>query len=625
MFKKLLILIITLIISATFSFAEYNVNLKNISMKDFVKFVSEFTDTNFVFDEKDLVGQVTIDSRLEMRTNDILEIFYTTLEMNNLQAIDEGKYIQIIKSSRIKDYEDDYEEKVNLNSKHSSFLTTIFHVEGLDAKVVAASFNKLKSRGGFVQSLKGINAIIIRDSRSRIKKMIEITENLEAHANLYQLKALKINNTTATNVEKGLKKFFSELKKHSLLGSDPVIIADDFSNILLIASTEKDFNKILYMVAQIDVPGVSSTNSPKVFYLKNSSAEDVEKVLNKLLSKMDTKQKIIKFNVASDKSTNSIIVVGDKMLYKSVESLIAKLDIPRKQVYVETLIIETTLEKGSEFGVEWIGGGGSSDSYGVVGNLDKDSSGSSSLIALGTSGPTALPGGFSLGVIGNSITFNGITFPTLGVLMHAVNNLSGINILSNPQLLTLDNEDAEIFVGENRPFLTSEKYDSNDNLIQTFDYRDVGISLKITPHISNDDMVTLNIEQEIKKVTSSTSSSTMPITLTRKTTTKVKLKNGSTMVISGLIKDDSSTTNQSVPWLSKIPFLGWLFKSESKGFEKTNMMVFISAYIIDSQYDAETLTGEKMIKASKFKEDIRKRINSEFYNKSEDNTSSIIK
>jgi general secretion pathway protein D len=613
---------------STITFAEYNINLKNISLLDFVKFVSEFTNTNFVYNEKDLKGEVTIDSRLEMSTDDILEIFYSTLNLNNLVAVNKGSYIRILKNTEVRNFQDDYKKNIDKTANYEGMVTTILKLNKINARNLSLSFNKLKSKYGFVQSLKGINAIIVRDSSERIKKMIKIIKDLESDASGFEVKAIEIHNTSASNVEKGLRKFFIELKKQSLIAIDPVIISDDFSNVLIVASTKDNFKKIEYMVAQMDIAGINSTSVPRVFYLKNSSAEDVEKVLNKLLSKTDTKKNIVKFNVASDKATNSIIVVGDQMLYKKVETLIAKLDIPRKQVYVEALILETTLENGSKFGVEWIAGGGDNDNYyATAGHLVRGTDGNSNLVNFASNGPGALPGGFTLGVLGNVITFNGITFPSLGALMHAVSKLNGINILSNPQILTLDNEEAEIFVGENRPFMVSEKYDSNNNPVQTYDYRDVGVRLKITPHISSDDLVTLKIEQEVKKVTASTANVNQPITLTRKTTTKVKLKNGSTMVISGLIKDDTSLSTSSVPWLSKIPLIGWLFKYEAKGFEKTNMMVFVSVHLIESQNDADMLTGEKIIKSRKFKKEIKDRIDREFYNKkpekNSDNKSSM--
>jgi len=167
-------------------------------------------------------------------------------------------------------------------------------------------------------------------------------------------------------------------------------------------------------------------------------------------------------------------------------------------------------------------------------------------------------------------------------------------------------------VGENRPFLTSTKYDSNNNPVQSYDYRDVGVKLKIKPQISANNTVTLNIEQEVKKLASSTFDATAPVTLTRSTKTKVKLMDGSMMVISGLLKDDKERYNSAVPGLSRIPILGWLFKTKSGTFEKTNMMVFISTHIIRTQEDAEALTKKKRRESVDFKTEIDRKIKKEF-------------
>ncbi len=344
----------------------------------------------------------------------------------------------------------------------------------------------------------------------------------------------------------------------------------------------------------------------------------MEKVLNRVLSSVRTvkgKARVIRPKVSSDKATNAVIVIGDKEIYQKAESLIKKLDIPRKQVYVEALIIETTLEKGSQFGVEWYAGGGSKNMAGAA--TFQTTKALTSLQGSVIDGKTpnfgALPGGFNLGILGDVITYEGIKFPTLGLLVNFLRTATGINILSNPQILTLDNEEAEVFVGENRPYLVSTKYDANNNPVQNFDYRDVGVKLKITPHISSDNTITLKVYTEVKKLSSAVATTTTaPITLTRQTKTKVKLKNNSTMVIGGLIKDDSNSTNKAVPLFSRIPIIGELFKSRDESNQKTNMMVFISVHIINTFKEAEELTKRKKAFSKEYKKKIEQIKNRDF-------------
>ncbi|GBE36693.1 type II secretion system protein D precursor [bacterium BMS3Bbin07] len=262
--------------------------------------------------------------------------------------------------------------------------------------------------------------------------------------------------------------------------------------------------------------------------------------------------------------------------------------------------------------MEWLAGAGNKNFVGTGTFLDSKNVIDLQSPVLEGNPPNlgALPGGFGLGILGNIITYEGVKFPTLSALVNAIKTESGINILSKPQLLTLDNEEAEVFVGENRPFLISEKFDANNNPIQTFDYRDVGIKLKILPHVIDEDTILLNVEQEVKKVVASAVGvASAPITLTRSTKTTIKLNNNTTVVISGLIKDDMGMSETRVPVLSRIPLLGWLFRSRDTSREKTNMMVFITTTIIKSRQDMEDLTRikrkllknphEKMIKKEK--------------------------
>lgn len=612
---KFLIIFCTIILLSNTVNAQINVNLKNVSLKDFVQFVGEFTGKTIVYDERALKGNVSIDSKAKMNKEDLMDIFNTVLNMNNLYAVNKKDYIQILQERDLQDYPDKFVKDPNKNSK--DFVTSVITVEGIDLAPIAASVARLKSRLGHVQPVKGINALVIRDSSDRVDKITKVVESLKNIANNMNIDAIKIKNTTATSVRENIKKFFDQLRGQSMVAMDPVLIADDKANILIAAATENGMNKIKYIVSKLDSEDAQAAASPKVFYLKNAVAADVEKVLNQLLGSIqDPKTKdVVKSNVASDKATNSIIVVGEAELYDKVEKLIDKLDVPRKQVYVEALIMETTLEKGGNFGVEWMAGGGNNDFAGTVGYLNDGAATSFMSPVLEGNSPnfSALPGGFTAGVLGNVITYEGVQFPTLTALVNFVKTASGINILSNPQILTLDNEEAEIFVGENRPFITSTKFDSNNNPVQSYDYRDVGIRLKIQPHISSNETITLDIAQEVKKVISNASvDAPAPITLTRKTNTTVKLRNNSKLVISGLIKDDSDNVNSAVPGLSKIPLIGWLFKSKEKSSQKTNMMVFITAKIISTQDEANELTGNKMEKTIQFDNKTRQEIREEY-------------
>lgn len=594
--------------------ADVNVNFRDMEMTEFVSFVSEFTGRNFVYDKKDLKGQVSIESSSEINKEDIMEILASAIRANGLELVDRGTYMEILRQNDIADVADS-----SGSGDENALVTTVINSRHFDTSMLVGALNKLKSKTGYVEVLKGMNVVLVRDRVSRIAKIKNLIGQIDRKATGYTLRVLPIEHSSAQNLEDLLKKLYVDMQKKLLISIDPVFVADDYSNQLVVGCLDQDFEKIKYIISQIDSPVPGNHNAPRVFYLNNASAEDVQQVLDKLtgIDNSDNTKKAsnVKSSVAFDKATNSIIVFGDPDLYSKVEDLIDKLDKPREQVYVEALILETTLEDGNKFGVEWLAGAGGSSSAGTIGYVNESGNltGFQSPVLDGDS-PNfgALAGGFNLGILGDIVSYEGVNFPTLSILANFVKTSTGINILSNPQILTLDNEEAEIFVGENRPFLTSTKYDSNNNPVQSYDYRDVGVKLKIVPQISANETVTLAIEQEVKKVSSATVDVVAPVTLTRSTKTKVKLKDGTIMVISGLLKDDSERYNSSVPGLSSIPILGWLFKTKSGSSEKTNMMVFISTYIIRTQEDAKEITDKKKQESVDFKNEIDERIQKEF-------------
>ena len=577
--------------------SEIDAKFKNISLKEFLLFVSEFTGKSIVYDENSLKGTVTIDTKSKLTKENIMDIMWTVLEINNFYAIDKGTYFQILRETDLKEYPEKY-EKFSENSK-SDLITTVLYFEKLDIEKVAPSLAKLKSKYGDFQIVKGLNVAVIRDTTERIKKVKQVLEAMENIADNVNFTSFTLKNVAASSLEKQADKLFKQLKAQSLVSFDPVMISDDTTNTFIVGATSSEIKKVEYLIQQLDINSNTSSVNPRVYYLKNVKAEDVEKILNRLLpTKKDPKSQVVEESkVSSDKTTNSLIVIGDKELYNNIESIVQKLDVPRKQVYVEALILETTIEKGGNFGVEWLAGGGNSNFAGSAGFLTGGNLTNFQAPVLDGKSPnfSALPGGFTASILGNIITYEGVKFPTLSALVNFVKTDSAINIISNPQILTLDNEEAEVFVGENRPFLTSTKFDTNNNPIQTYDYRDVGIRLKITPHISDNSTLSLKIDQEVKKVIANATNTdlTAPITLTRQTKTNVELINGYTMVISGLIGDDTSVANSEVPGLSKIPILGWLFKTQKKSNVKTNMMVFISAQIINTRSDLDLIVSEK--------------------------------
>jgi general secretion pathway protein D len=297
--------------------------------------------------------------------------------------------------------------------------------------------------------------------------------------------------------------------------------------------------------------------------------------------------------------------------YKVLENIIKQLDVPRAMVYIEALIMEVNANKDFKLGVEWRGlkdtgsisgmdsgkavaiigsGGGSSTTPGGYNILDSLTTTTSTGVS------AAFPSGFSMGIIGAGITIGGITFPNIGAVIQAYKTDTEVSILSTPQIMTLDNEEAEINVGSNVPYITQQQQaQSNLNSVvgyNTYEYKDVGVILNITPHINEENFIRLKISQQVTKVTSASNSPT-PTTLKRTAKTTVVVKDNETIVIGGLVGDSTEKDIYKVPLLGDIPLLGWLFKTHSTAREKTNLYVFLTPHIVRTQKDAASLYREK--------------------------------
>jgi len=281
---------------------------------------------------------------------------------------------------------------------------------------------------------------------------------------------------------------------------------------------------------------------------------------------------------------------------------IMKLDIPRSMVYIESLIMEVNVDKDFNLGVQWQAGGkakvGGKDAA-VGGGFRPD------VAIMQTTSLTSLPtpSGFSLGVFTEKVKIGNIEFPNLYAIVQAYKKDKDVHILSTPQILTTDNEEASITVGKNVPYQTRSAAESATETYSSYEYKDVGITLKITPQISKDRMVRLNISQEITKLDElSTTSADRPTTLKRSIDTTVIVKDKNTVVIGGLIDDSFTKTDTKVPCLGDIPGLGLLFKSTSKASEKTNLFVFLTPHVVENPVEAKAIYKEKKEDIDKVKE-----------------------
>jgi general secretion pathway protein D len=519
-------------------------NFANIDITALVKVMSELMRKNFILDER-VTGKITLMTPTRISPDEAYQVFQSALEIKGFTAIEDGKIIRIIPSASAR--QSGLKVFKDDDFRGEGFVTKLFRLSFVAPQEIVRTLTPLVSKDGSLIPYAATSSLIITDSVSNIRKM----ESL---------------------------------------------------------------------IRLLDVPVSEGKGKINVYYLKHANAEDFAKVMSALVSRLPATPAgsvqpagpatILEgtVTITADKATNSLIIVASPGDYETVKDVIQKLDIRRRQVYVEAAIIEMGLNKARELGFEFqatnlnsiensntkqaIGG----TNFGNIGNV----------IANGPAGLASLTG-LNVGAVKGVFTFKGVEYLNVGALLHALQTDTDVNVLSTPNILTTDNQKAEIMVGENIPFVTgqSQTAATGGQILSQIDRRDVGISLKITPQITSEDNVRLDVYQEISDITTTPGLNPNivgPSTTKRAATTTVVVRDRQTMVIGGLIQDKVNSTTSKVPLLGDIPILGWLFKFNTTTVQKVNLMIFITPYIVKNESDVAELTKNKADAIEKFRE-----------------------
>jgi general secretion pathway protein D len=488
-----------------------------------------------------------------------------------------------------------------------------------DPEELKRLFTPLVSKNSVVISYPSTNLLIVTDVLSNIDRLLQIIKQIDVAENVAEISVIPIQNATASDVATILDSIFQgsssrrapatrTTRRRTPAQAQPdetgpalgevSIIADERTNSLIIIASAFDTVKVKNLVAILDKEIPRGTGNINVYYLQHANAEELTQVLTALPEKTDTPAEVGKAPVISkgveivaDKATNSLVITANKADYAVLENVIKKLDIPRRMVYLEALIMEVKAEKDFAVGVEWVGGFTYGDDKGIVFGGSRSGDGSS----LPSLDNPSLPKGFSMGLVNEFIEINGQTFPSISAILNAYKQDSDVHIISTPQILTTDNEEAEIKVGENVPYITSRQENQTLNDFSNYEYKDVGVTLKITPQINQENVVRLQVYVEVIKIKNEgvALATNTPTTFKRTAQTTVIIQDNNTLVIGGIIGDDVSDNLYKVPLLGDIPGLGWLFKTQSQTVDRVNLYIFLTPRIIRNPAEALAVTKQK--------------------------------
>jgi general secretion pathway protein D len=595
------------------------IDFDNVDIGVLVKFVSELTGKNFIIDDK-VKGKVTVISPKKIPVSDVYKVFLSVLEVNGFTVVPAGNMIKIVPASLAREKSVETRIKNEPGAPDDRMVTQIISLERANPDEIKRVLDPIISKSSSVISYPPAGILVITDYLSNIKRLQEIILALDVEGAGDQISYIPLLNASASEVVKSLTTIFQQRQTKTTAIK---FVADSRTNSLIILASVADTESVRKLVAMMDKDVPRGDSNIQVYYLQNSVAEDLAKVLNSIkdssaaatantATSVAGTQKAVapviskNVQVVPDKATNTLVIMAEREDYKVLENIIKQLDVPRAMVYIEALIMEVNTNKDFQLGVEWrgmkevndttgafIGSGGAGTTtnpgaYNILDSIVTPATSSTSTIT------TAFPNGFSLGVVGTGITIGGITFPTIGAVIQAYKTDQDVSILSTPQIMTLDNEDAEINVGENVPYITQQQQSATNTLVNynSYEYKDVGVILDITPHINQGNFIRLKISLQSTKLTSAATSTT-PTTLKRTAKTTTVVKDNETIVIGGLVGDSTEDDTYRIPLLGDIPFLGWLFKTHSTIREKTNMYVFLTPHIVRTKQDADKIYQEK--------------------------------
>ncbi|MET0051092.1 MAG: type II secretion system secretin GspD [Candidatus Thiodiazotropha sp.] len=592
-------LLLNLLVSVNLQAEQITLNLNNADIEALIKTVSEHTGKNFVIDPR-VKGKVTVISAHPMDSDEFYEVFLSILEVHGFSTIPSGDVIKIVPDVKAKQGGIPTVDAPG-ELPGDQIVTRIIQVKNVASAQLVPILRPLIPQEGHLAAYPDTNVLIISDRRRNVDRVLKIIEQIDTVSDS-SIEVVTLEHASAAEVVRILESLEPPGKTPGT--NSTKLVADERTNSVLISGDPTARLRARVVIEHLDTPFDNEGNA-QVVYLKYANAVDLVNVLTGVGENIDDtsggaagaaakgkpKQPV---NIQADEAANALIITAPPDVFRSLQAIIRKLDIRRAQVLVEAIIAEVSYDKAKKLGVQWVVDG-TPDGSGPVGviNLGSPSITDVANTYLGT-GAVALGAGTSIGL--GRFDSDRINF---AALIQALESDTSSNILSTPSLTTLDNQEAEIVIGQNVPFITGSYTDtggtsSSVNPFQTVQREDVGLTLKVKPQINEGNSIQLEIEQEISSIDKAASLGTSDI-VTKKRTIKtvVMVEDGKTIVLGGLLQEDLQQTEDKVPLLGDIPLLGALFRANTTTKIKRNLMVFLRPVVLRDAAINTQIAGDK--------------------------------
>jgi general secretion pathway protein D len=589
---------VLMIISTTISAEEVTLNFRDTDIKDFINVISEITKKTFVVDPR-VRGKVTVVSNQEMDSKQVYEVFLSILSVHSFAAIPSGAIVKIIPDNLAKSQNTPVSDKDDDSISGEIPITQVIQLKHISAPQLIPLLRPLIRQQGHLMAYKDNNSLVISDHANNVRRLRKIITRLDKPKKVDDdsddVEVIILEHAIAAEVVRTLTALDNKKK--------PPIAADDRTNSVLITGDSATRLRLRTLVIHLDTPIKEQPKTnlhTQVIYLHYAQAKDLVEVLKGISESLIKKDSEIKTNIQADEHTNSLIITAPSEIQLNLHSVIRRLDVRRAQVLVEAVIAEVSNDVARKLGVQWVLYGNQGTAPVGMTNFDNSGVGIANLanIALQAKQNSAISNNIAAGAfLGLGKFDNGII--NFGILLQALSTDTNTNVLSTPSLLTLDNQEAEIVVGQNVPFVTGQFTNTGavtgaTNPFQTIQREDIGIKLKVKPQINEGNAIKLEIEQEVSSISPSSSAATDLVTNKRTIKTTVIVEDGRMVILGGLMDEDLQQTEQKVPGLGDLPVIGSLFRSQQMKKVKRNLMVFLHPIIVR---DAAT---EKFISNGKY-------------------------
>jgi general secretion pathway protein D len=589
-------------------------NFVNADVESVVRAVGMITGKNFILDPK-VKGTVNIVSSSPVSKELTYQILLSALRLQGISAVENNGVVRIVLEADAKQSTTPVADRQSLPTG-DKVVTQVYPLRYESANQLIAVLRPLITANNNVVAYANTNTLVITDYADNIRRLNKIIEAID-QPNNGELITLKLQYASALDMAQLLNKLLTETAAAGgavEAGRRIQVIADARTNSLLVRSDNASLvARARTLVEGLDV-STSTTGNIHVVYLRNAEAMKLAQTLRAIISG-DTTTASAATPVAgqttaststptggagaiqADAATNSLIITAPDNLYNTLRAVIDKLDARRAQVYVEALIAEVTTDKAAEFGIQWQNLNGlNGTTPSVIGGTNLGGAGVNIIGAATNIGSVGQ--GLNLGIVKGQVNIPGLgTVANLGMLARALQSDANANILSTPNLLTLDNEEAKIVIGKNVPFITGQYAQTGTATtatpFQTVERKDVGLTLRVKPQISEGGTVRLQIYQEVSSIDTLTTNTAGVVTNKRSIDSTVLVDDGRIIVLGGLIQDDVKDSEAKVPFFGDIPVLGNLFKYQKRQQVKTNLMVFLRPYVLKNADASASITGDR--------------------------------